>query len=338
MNTLLSAAPPASAPTMARRQLGTAGPTISVVGYGAWEAGGGYHGANPPDEQLIGAMRAAFDRGVTWVDTAEAYGAGRSEELVGRAAAGRDDVLVFTKVVFRPYGSGLDPAGIRAGAEASLRRLRREAIDLYQLHLPDPTIPVEESWGAMTRLVEDGLVRWIGVSNFPAELVARCERVRHVDSVQLHLSLLYREDYRGLAPLCRANGTGLLAYGPLAFGVLAGAMTPQTRFAADDWRSGQVPIPVPLYQQIFAPGRFEQHLRVVEALRPVARRQGLTLAQLALAWVAHQDGVTAAIAGARSATHATEATGAGRVTLSAEDLREVEAACAAAHATGQHSG
>ncbi len=320
---------------MQQRKLGKDGPEISVIGYGAWEAGGGYYGANPPDDELTGAMRAAFDRGVTWVDTAEAYGAGRSEELVGRAVAGRDDVLVCTKVVFRPYGSGLDAAGIRAGAEASLRRLGRQAIDLYQLHLPDPTVPVEESWGAMTRLVEDGLVRCIGVSNFPADLVARCERVRHVDSVQLHLSLLYREDYLGLVPLCRANGTGILAYGPLGFGVLTGTMTPDTRFAADDWRSGNVPIPVPLYQQIFAPGRFEQHLRVVEALRPVAQRKGLTLAQLALAWVTHQEGVTAAIAGSRSAAHASEAAGAGAITLSAEDLQEIEAACAAPPVAGQ---
>lgn len=134
---------------MEQRKLGKDGPEISVIGYGAWEAGGGYHSANPPDEELIRAMRAAFDRGVSWADTAEAYGAGRSEELVGQAVAGREDVMVFTKVIFQPFGSGLDAVGIRAGAEASLRRLGREALDLYQLHLPDPAIPVEESWGAM---------------------------------------------------------------------------------------------------------------------------------------------------------------------------------------------
>src|SRR5919202_1265507 len=312
--------------TMEQRTLGKDGPAISVIGYGAWEAGGGYYGTNPPDQDLIETMHAAFARGVTWVDTAEAYGAGRSEELVGQAVAGRDDVMVFTKVVFQPFGSGLDAAGIRRGAEASLRRLRRDVLDLYQIHLPDPVVPVEESWGAMARLVDDGLVRYIGVSNFPPELVERCERVRHVDSVQPHFSLLYREDYEQLLPLCRANGTGILAYGPLGFGVLAGTMTPQTRFAEDDWRSGNVPIPVPLYEQIFDPGRFEQHLSVVEALRPVAQRRGVTLAQLALAWVTHQEGVTAAIVGARSATHATEAAGAGTVALSAQDLDDIDAA------------
>lgn len=229
------------------------------------------------------------------------------------------------KVIFQPFGSGLDAVGIRAGAEASLRRLGREALDLYQLHLPDPAIPVEESWGAMTELVDEGLVRYVGVSNFPPELVERCERVRHVDSVQLHFSLLHHEDYLSLLPLCRANGTGILAYGPLGFGVLAGKMTPHMRFADDDWRSGNVPIP--LYEQIFVSGRFEPHLSIVEALRPVAQRRGLTLAQLALAWVTHQEGVTAAIVGARSAAHATEAADSGSVALSAQDLDDIDAAC-----------
>ncbi len=324
--------------TMEQRKLGKDGPEISVIGYGAWEAGGGYHSTNPPDEELIEAMRAAFDHGVSWVDTAEAYGAGRSEELVGQAVAGREDVMVFTKVIFQPFGSGLDAAGIRAGAQASLRRLRRlgrESLDLYRLHLPDPAIPVEESWGVMAELVGEGLVRYVGVSNFPPELVERCERVRHVDSVQLHFSVLHHEDYLSLLPLCRANGTGILAYGPLGFGVLAGMMTLQTRFAEDDWRSGNVPIPVPFYEQIFAPGRFEQHLSFVEALRPVAQRRGLTLAQLALAWVTHHDGVSAAIVGARSVAHATEAAGAGSVALSAQDLEDIDAARAgAAYAEG----
>src|SRR3712207_8500258 len=107
--------------TMQQRTLGQDGPAISVIGYGAWEAGGGYYGANPPDADLIRTMHAAFDHGVTWVDTAEAYGAGRSEELVGQAVAGRDDIMVFTKVMFPPFGSGLDAAGIRAGAGASLQ-------------------------------------------------------------------------------------------------------------------------------------------------------------------------------------------------------------------------
>ena len=305
-------------------------PEISSIGFGAWEAGGGYHGQNPPDDVLIGAMRAGFDRGINWVDTAEAYGAGRSEELVGQAIAGRGDVMAFTKVAPKPFGSGLDAAGIRAGAEASLRRLGREILDLYQIHLPDPQVPLEESWGAMTRLVEEGLVRYIGVSNFPPGLVERCEQVRHVDTVQLHFSLLYGEDYQALLPLCKAQGIGMLAYGPLGFGVLTGTMTLETRFPAGDWRSGNPPVPVPLYQQIFAPGTFEQHVRVAEALRPVAQRRNVSLAQLALAWVIHQDGITGVIVGSRSPAHTVEAAEAASIDLTARDLEEIDAAVAQA--------
>jgi aryl-alcohol dehydrogenase-like predicted oxidoreductase len=133
---------------MRMRKLGSSGPEISVVGYGAWEAGGMAWGSNPPDEETLAAMDAAFDAGITWVDTAEVYGGGRSEELVARAVAGRD-VLVFTKVAPRPAGSGFDADGVRAGAEASLRRLGRDVIDVLQLHWPDREIAVEETWEAM---------------------------------------------------------------------------------------------------------------------------------------------------------------------------------------------
>ena len=299
-------------------------------GYGGWEAGGGYYGENPPDEEMIAAMRAGFDAGINWVDTAEAYGAGRSEELVGDAIEGHDDVLVATKVVMRPFGSGLDAAGIQAGADQSRRRLRRDVLDLYQLHLPDPSVPVEESWGAMARLVDDGVARHIGVSNFPLELVRLCEPLRHVDTVQLHFSLLYREDYRDLQPFCEENGIAMLAYGPLGFGVLTGTMTIGTRFADDDWRGGGVPVPVPLYEQIFAPGTFERHLARVDALDPVAERNGMTLAQLALAWVVAQPGVTAAIAGSRSPARVGENAAAGSIEFTRAQLEEVDAALAGA--------
>lgn len=313
---------------MRTRELASDGWRISVVGYGGWEAGGGYYGENPPDEEMIQAMQAGFEAGINWADTAEAYGGGRSEELIGEAIEGYDEVLVATKVVMKPFGSGIDAAGVQAGAEASRRRLRRDVLDLYQLHLPDPSVPVDESWTAMARLVEDGIVRHIGVSNFPLELVERCERIRHVDTVQLHFSLLYRDDYRELRPFCAEQGIAILAYGPLGFGALTGTMTRNTKFAEDDWRSGRVPVPVPLYEQIFAPGKLERHLAEVEALRPVAERYGLTLAQLALAWIVAQPGVTAAIAGSRSAERMRENAAAGSIELSPGQVEEVETALA----------
>ena len=294
------------------------------IGYGGWEAGGGYYGDNPPDEQMIAAMRAGFDAGINWVDTAEAYGAGRSEELVAKAIEDYSDVFVATKVVMKPFGSGIDAAGIRTGADQSRRRLRRDVLDLYQLHLPDASVPIEESWEAMARLVDDGAVRHIGVSNFPLELVQRCERLRHVDTVQLHFSLLYRDDYRELQPFCEENDIAILAYGPLGFGVLTGTMTADTRFPDNDWRSGGVPVPVPLHEQIFAPKAFERHLAAVDALRPVAERNGLTLAQLALAWTVAQPGVTAAIAGSRSAARMREDAAAGAIDLTDAQLAEID--------------
>lgn len=304
------------------RKLGSSGPEISVIGYGAWEAGGMAWGPNPPDEETTDAMRAAFDAGITWVDTAEVYGGGRSEELVAQAVAGRD-VLVFTKVAPRPAGSGFDAAGVRAGAEASLRRLRRDVIDVFQLHWPDRSIDVEETWEAMARLVEDGLVRWVGVSNFSWELIERCARIRHVDALQPHFSMLHREGRHDLFTRCERAGTGVIAYGPLAYGLLTGAFDQTTTFSDDDWRSGKHGIRA--YDELFAPEPFRRNLATVEALRPVAERKGITLAQLALAWVVHQRGVTAAIAGSRSPRHVRDNAGAGDVELTPTELEELEA-------------
>ena len=149
-----------------------------------------------------------------------------------------------------------------------------------------------------------------------------------VDAVQLHFSLLYREDYRELRPFCEESGIALLAYGPLGFGVLTGTMTADTRFPDDDWRSGAVPIPTPLYEQIFAPTPFRRHLAVVEALRPIAQRNGTTLAQLALAWVGAQSGVTAAIAGSRSAARMRANAAAGSIELTPAQLEEIDEALA----------
>lgn len=307
---------------MRTRRLGSRGPQISVIGYGAWEAGGMAWGPNPPDEETVDAMRAAFDVGVTWVDTAEIYGGGRSEELVAQAVAGRD-VLVFTKVAPKPAGSGFDGAGVRAGAEASLRRLGRDVIDVFQLHWPDGDIPIEETWEAMALLADDGLVRWIGVSNLSSELVERCERIRHVDSLQPQFSMLHRDGQDDLFGRCERAGTGIVAYGPLAYGLLTGAFDEGTVFSDDDWRSGQHGMSS--YGELFAPGPFRRNLAIVEALRPLAERKGVTRAQLALAWVLHQPGVTAAIAGSRSPTHVRDNAGGGDVELTSSDLDAIEA-------------
>lgn len=305
---------------MKLRKLGSQGPEISAIGYGSWQAGGSGWGANPPEDQTIAAMRAAFDAGCTWVDTAEVYGSGNSEKLVGRALEGYDDVRVFTKLAPGPHGSGFDSAGARRGAEASLERLGRDVIDLYQLHWTDDDIPVETTWEAMAGLVDEGLVRHIGVSNFSQDLIERCEKVRHVDSLQPQLSLLWR-DALEILPYCMANGTGVICYGPLAYGLLSGTFTKDTTFDDNDWRGGK--IRMGYYQRLFAPGSFQKNLDVVDGLRPIADRLGITLGQLALAWVVHQEGVTGAIAGSRSTKHVGENAAAGSIDLTEKDLEEI---------------
>jgi aryl-alcohol dehydrogenase-like predicted oxidoreductase len=303
------------------KRLGTNGPDVSVIGFGAWEAGGMAWGPNPPDEQTIRAIQTAIDAGMDWIDTAEVYGGGRSEELVARAIENRD-VMVFTKLAPKPAGSGFDSAGVRAGAERSLKRLGVEAIDLYQLHWSDGGIPLEETWTAMAALVDDGLVRHIGLSNFGREQIETCERIRHVDSLQPNFSMLYREGRRDLFPFCESNGTGVIAYGPLGFGLLTGAVTEETEFGDDDWRGGGHGMR--MYDVMFAPGKLEPNLRFVDSLRPIADRLGITVAELALAWVCHQAGVTGAIAGSRSPQHVRENAGGGTVELGQKDLDEIE--------------
>lgn len=307
---------------MKTRKLGSEGPEISLIGFGAWEAGGMAWGPNPPDEQTLEAMRVAFENGMSWVDTAEVYGGGRSEELVGRALKGHDDVLVFTKVAPRPNGTGFDRAGVRKAAEKSLARLGRDVIDLYQLHWPSHDVAIEETWEAMASLVDDGLVRHIGLSNFDQSRIERCERIRHVDSLQPHFSMLHQDGRDDLFPFCESNGTGTISYGPLGYGLLTGAITRDTEFTDDDWRGGGHGMRA--YDTMFAPGKLEANLDKVDALRPVADRIGITLAQLALAWVVHQRGATGAIAGSRSPNHVAENARAGDVELDEKDLEEID--------------
>ena len=320
---------------MRTHRLGTAGPDLSVIGYGSWEAGGTAWGPNESDEAVIAVMRAALDAGINWIDTAEVYGDGVSETLVGRAIAGRrDEVIVASKVAPKPEGSGFRPEQIHAACDASLGRLGVDAIDLYQLHWPDPATPVEESWGAMSELVDAGKVRWIGVSNFDRALIERCEAVRHVDSLQPEFSMLVRSDAELIA-WCGDRGTGVVSYGPLAYGLLTGAIAADTDFTDGDWRGqpdegGGDPDEVDL----FAPGVLATVLELVEQLRPIADRLGVTLSQLALAWNVAQPGVTSAIAGSRNPEHVRANAAAAEVALDAETLAEVDATILATSVSG----
>ena len=302
---------------MRTQRLGSRGPEISVIGYGAWEAGGEAWGPNESEAVVIEAIQAGLDAGIDWIDTAEVYGDGVSERLVGKAVRGRrDDVVVASKVAPRSEGSGFRPEDVRRACEGSLERLGTDRIDLYQLHWPDEDgTPLEETWGAMAALQDEGKVRSIGVSNFDRQQIEQCLAIRHVDSLQPEFSMLNRE-HAELIRWCGKQGVGVVGYGPLAFGLLTGAVTADTRFPPGDWRGKN---------QSDGPfADLTRSLEVVDRLRPVAERLGCSLAQLALAWNVHQPGVTAAIAGSRNPAHVRTNAAAGDIELDRSTLAELD--------------
>jgi aryl-alcohol dehydrogenase-like predicted oxidoreductase len=302
---------------MRTRQLGSQGPDISVIGLGAWEAGGDAWGANPDDDDVVRAFHAAFDAGVTWVDTAEVYGSGVSERIVGKALVGRrDELVVATKVAPSDGGSGFRPDEVRAACDASLERLDVDVIDLYQLHWPDESgVPIEDTWGAMSELVEAGKIRFAGVSNFDRELLETCLAIRQVDSLQQEFSMLALDD-RDLIRWCGEQGIGVVSYSPLGVGFLTGGYTRAAAEAIEDWRSGD--------GEWTTPARLDAVFAIVDGLCPIAERLGVTMGQLALAWNVVQPGVTAAIAGSRNGEHMRQNADAGDLALDAATLAEIE--------------
>jgi aryl-alcohol dehydrogenase-like predicted oxidoreductase len=306
------------------RRLGPNGPEISVVGMGAWAIGGPWQfGWGPQDDdESLAALHKAFDAGVNWVDTAAVYGLGHSEEVVGQAVREHGgEVLVFTKCGRPWYGRenneptyDLRPETIRFELEQSLKRLGTDHVDLYQFHWPDTetATPVEDSWATMADLVTEGKVRWAGVSNFDVQGLRRCERVRHVDSLQPPFSLINRSAAREIA-WCAANRTGVLCYSPLGSGLLTGSFDADRvrDLPAGDWRRTSAE---------FRPPRLEANLELARRLEPMAERHGVPVAAVAVAWVLATDGVTAAIVGARRPSQVDGWLPAGELRLTEADL------------------
>lgn len=317
--------------TLSTRQLGNNGPEITRVGFGAWAIGGGgwSYGWGPQDDEAsLKAMRHAIRLGINWIDTAAIYGLGHSEELVGRLLrelGPADRPLVFTKcgLVWDEQNRMaeprrvLRPESIRDECEASLRRLGVERIDLYQFHWPDDTgTPVEDSWGEMVRLVEEGKVRWAGVSNFDVPLLERCETIRHVDSLQPPFSLIHREVAGAEIPWCAEHGTGVIIYSPMQSGLLTEKWTVERvkSLAPDDWRRGWPDFQSP---------NVERNLALRDALKPIAKRQRTTIGAIAVAWTLAWRGVTGAIVGARSPEQVDGWIRAATLELTQEDLDEI---------------
>ena len=323
--------------SLATRQFGQTDYEISVIGAGSWAIGGAewkYNWGPQDDATSVRALRHAVELGVNWIDTAAAYGRGHSEEVVGRAIAGipaAERPYIFTKCGLRwsdadPYGepvSCLRPYSIRQECDSSLRRLGVDHIDLFQFHWPDGgNVAVEDSWGEMGRLVEQGKVRAGGVSNFDVALLNRCEKIRHVDSLQSPFSLIDRRAGAELAPWCAENGTALICYSPLQAGLLTDTFSAERLALMDsrDWRRWHIEFPH------FTSPALQANLALRDRLRPVAARHDSTVASVALAWLLAWPGVTGAIVGPRSADQVDGWIGAGRLVLTDADLDEIELA------------
>ena len=235
-------------------------------------------------------------------------------------------MLVFTKVA-PDEGSGLGAGQVRGAIDASLRRLGRDHVDLYQVHWPSDDVPIEETWGAMAGLVAAGKARWTGVSNFDRALIERCQAIHPVASVQNEFSLLYRGDRDELLPWLAAQGIGYLAYSPLAAGRLTGALAHDHEFGDDDWRSGRGKYASWRGEDgewPFDPGPMAAAAALVDRMRPLAEQRGATVSQLALRWALEQTGVTAVIAGSRNPAHARANAAAGSLTVDARALAELD--------------
>lgn len=326
---------------MELRQLGSSSLEISPIVFGAWAIGGWMWGGTDEND-AIAAIHAAIDNGVNMIDTAAIYGMGLSEELVAKAVADRRDrVLIATKCGMRwddPQGRGTDPwpnnkpdgtevtvrknsksDSIAYECEQSLKRLGTDVIDLYQIHWPDMSTTVEESIRAMEKLLKDGKIRAVGVSNYNVEWLARAQAVTPIASVQPPYSVLRRDIEQDIVPLCQKENIGIIVYSPMERGLLTGKVTPDRVFGEGDHRS-QLPL--------FTPENRRRVLDSLESLRPLCERHKATFAQLIINWTFRQPGITAAIVGARNAEQVEQNTGAMRFTLSDSDLSQIAKAFA----------
>jgi aryl-alcohol dehydrogenase-like predicted oxidoreductase len=316
---------------------------ITRVGFGAWAVGGGgwsYAWGPQDDEESIASIRHAVERGVNWIDTAAAYGLGHSEEVIARALADfapADRPYVFTKggLVWDPQDRLAEPkrlaapASLRREVDASLRRLRVERIDLYQLHWPpDDGTPLEEYWRTFLELKQSGKVRAVGLSNHGITQLERAEAIGHVDTLQPPFSAIRRDAAERELPWCEAHDTGVIVYSPMQAGLLSGAFTREraASLSPDDWRSRSA---------YFSGEALARNLALADALRPIARRHGTTAGAVAIAWTLAWPAITGAMVGARRPSQVDGWLPAASLELTDLDLDEIAGAIAS---TGAGSG
>ncbi|MFI7670334.1 aldo/keto reductase [Nocardia sp. NPDC049526] len=302
--------------------LGRSGLQVSRIAFGTWQLGGEW--GRFDEEAAITAIRRARDLGVNFFDTAQAYGFGASERILGKAlgselTSARHELVIATKGGLRRTDTGLvrdaSPGWLRKGVDASLEALGVDHIDLYQVHWPDPTVPAAETAGALDDLVAAGKIRHIGVSNYSPAQIAEFSAVLPVATVQPPYHLFRREIEDDLLPYCRVQNIGVLIYGPLAHGLLTGTLHEDTTFADDDWRSASPDFTGEVYQH---------NLIAVRALEKFAADRNITVGQLAIAWTLANPAVHVAIVGARHADHIQDSLGAADIVLGDADLDEID--------------
>ena len=303
--------------------LGRSGLEVSRIAFGTWQLGGDWGGFD--EREASDAIRHAHEVGINFFDTAQAYGFGGSERLLGGALrdplrSERDRLVISTKGGLRmdeEAGLVRDSSAdwIRRGVEASLGTLGIERIDLYQIHWPDPDTPLAETAAALKQLVDEGKIAHVGVSNFDAAQMEEFSETLPVETLQPPYHLFRRDVEDEILPYCTANDIGVLVYGPLAHGLLTGAIDEGTKFGADDWRSKS---------EIFQGETLRRNLEVVARLDELARRRGCRLSQLAIAWTLANRAVDVAIVGTRSAAHIEEAVAAADIELTDGELAEID--------------
>jgi myo-inositol catabolism protein IolS len=315
---------------MEYRPFGQTGLDVSVIGFGCWEIGGGYGSIEAQDFDR--AVGRALDLGINCFDTAEGYGMGASELALGQALGSRrDEAIIVSKFGMnyrdKPNFRDSSPERVVATIEKTLKNLGTDYVDAYLVHWPDRLVPFEDTMAALEDLVQEGKVRFVGLSNFKRDEIDECAQTRRVDVVQYGWHLFDRRMQRDVWPYCAEHDIGVMAYGSLAFGLLSGTFSEETKFGADDWRSraGGSMAGMRLFDALFGEEAFPRNLEVVDELKELAAGHGKSLPQLALRWATTDPVVSTALVGCRNVAEVEDNVGALGWELSADDLAEIDA-------------
>ncbi|HET6320297.1 MAG TPA: aldo/keto reductase, partial [Chloroflexota bacterium] len=313
---------------MQLRPFGSSGLEVTPITLGSWPMSGDRYG-RIDDSEAVRTIRQALDLGITCFDTAPGYGSGHAEETLGAALSDRrDEAVVVTKCGIVPRAHYSNQPGRDSSRESimreiddSLSRLRTDHVDVYLVHWPDPETPLQETMATLDEIQQAGKTRLVGVSNFDVPLLEQCQRLRRIDVLQVGYNLFDRRMERDIFPFCKANGIGVMAYGSLAYGLLTGAFDDSTTFEPSDWRAGGVAFGQP----ILGGDNFRTNVRLVQRLRDeIAAPKGVSVAQLALAWVIGNPVVTTAMVGARVPAEIEENIGAATIELSSDERARIE--------------